>query len=593
MEDFVSVPASFQKWGISHPHYTGYAFKAGDKWKKVDWERYTMKVRRFARSAISDGLGRGEVVAVLAENRPEWVISDMGAMSAGGVSVGVYSTCSPKQVGYILRNCSARIAVVEGEQQLEKVLANVDDLPSLRRIVVMNPEYESEHDLVLNWSEFDELADQTTEAEFQQRMAGIAPDDVSSLVYTSGTTGPPKGVILSHRNLMATSIMGIQMVKRVTPEFKLISYLPLAHVAERGLSLLGPSLLGFAVYFAESLEKLPENLKEVRPQFFLGVPRLWEKMHAVVEPRFETLTGARRKLVFWALKQGRQATIQRMTGRQPGFVEGRKHRLARKLVHLPVLRQLGLDQVTTVITGAAPISVHLLEFFAGLGILIQEVYGLSESGGPVSFNRETATKFGTVGTAFDGAEIMIAEDGEVLAKGNNIFTGYVDDQAATQAVMKGDWFCTGDLGSIDDEGYLTITGRKKDLLITASGKNVSPTVIEEMITDCDLISEAVVVGDRRKFLSALLIVDENVARRSVGNESGGKVDVHGEQICELLQAHIDSVNENLSRAESIKKFVVLKRALQQSTGELTPTLKLVRRVIRKNFAAEIDSMYES
>lgn len=266
--------------------------------------------------------------------------------------------------------------------------------------------------------------------------------------------------------------------------------------------------------------------------------------------------------------------------------------MARKLVHLPVLRQLGLDQVTTVITGAAPISVHLLEFFAGLGILIQEVYGLSESGGPVAFNRETATKFGTVGTAFDGVEIKIADDGEIMARGDNIFRGYVGNEQATRAVMEGDWFCTGDLGSLDDEGYLTITGRKKDLLITASGKNVSPTSIEELIRDCDLIAEAVVVGDRRKFLAALLVVDEIVAGRSDDHENGD-VNPQSERIREQLQAHIDSVNQNLSRAESIKKFVVLKRSLQQSSGELTPTLKLVRGVIRENFAAEIESMYEA
>ena len=416
-------------------------------------------------------------------------------------------------------------------------------------------------------------------------MHALKPEGLAAFIYTSGTTGPPKGVMLSHHNLAWTAKAARDM-NGLTNSDVTLSYLPLSHIAEQMFTVHAPITTGGRVYFAESIEAVPENLKEVQPTLFFGVPRIWEKFHAGISGKLKLATGPKAKLVAWALKVGREANLR------PGGKKGLEYKLAQKLIFSKLKPAIGMARARICVSGAAPIAQEVLEFFASLDIIVLEVYGQSEDTGPTSFNMPDNYRFGSVGPAVPGVEVKIASDGEILVRGPNVFMGYYKEQAATDETLIDGWLHSGDLGEFR-EGFLYITGRKKDIIITAGGKNIAPKNIEASLKNHELINEAVVIGDRRKYLTVVVTLDPE-ATAAWAKERGIPLAGIGENptLRAEIQTAVDHVNTELARVEQVKKFKVLGRNLTVEDGELTPTLKVKRKKVYDHFADDIESMYE-
>ncbi|MBA3541937.1 MAG: long-chain fatty acid--CoA ligase, partial [Deltaproteobacteria bacterium] len=410
---------------------------------------------------------------------------------------------------------------------------------------------------------------------------------LATLIYTSGTTGPPKGVMLSHKNLAWTARTLIDIGGQRSNDV-MLSYLPLSHIAEQMTSIHMPATAGSTIYFAESIEKVPENLKEARPTVFFGVPRIWEKFHAALAGKFSQVTGTKRRLLDWSRGVCTKVNTLRDRGEQPGRLLGAQYAIAQKLVIRKLKTALGFDRVHELISGAAPIATDVLAFFASIDLPIHEIYGQSEDSGPTSCNLDGKTRLGTVGPPLPGLEVKIGEDGEILIRGPNVFLGYYKDPVATAESMRDGFLCSGDLGAFDKDGFLSITGRKKEIIITAGGKNIAPKNIEAAMKQSPLVGEAVVIGDRRKFLTLLVTLDEAVAR-TLAPES--QLLIAAPEILKAVQSQVDQVNQTLARVEQVKKFAILPKPFGIDTGELTPTMKIKRKTVALMYAKEIDAMY--
>ncbi|MFO7563297.1 MAG: long-chain fatty acid--CoA ligase [Enhygromyxa sp.] len=563
-----------------------YVRERGD-WRPTSYGDYAAEVERAARALISLGFAPGSNVAVLGFNRPEWAITVLAGMAAGGAAAGIYTTCSPPEVQYIVDHAEAPIVVVEDHGQWEKLLAELERLPKLRHVVLMKGAPGVDHELVMTWEEFMARADETPKSVIDERVAALEPEQLATLIYTSGTTGPPKGVMLSHHNIAWTASHAAE-TNKIGPQDTSLSYLPLAHIAEQTFTIFVPVTTGSQVYFAESIEKVPDNLKEVQPSVFFGVPRIWEKFHAGINAKLGQASPLKAKLVGWARRVGAAAAEQRSRGGQPS---GLAYTLASKLIFSKLKPAIGLGNARVCVSGAAPIAREVLEFFASLDVIVLEVYGQSEDSGPTSFNLPDRFRFGSVGPVFPGVEVEIAEDGEILVRGPNVFLGYYKDEAATAETLIDGWLHSGDLGELRD-GFLYITGRKKEIIITAGGKNVAPKNIEAALKNHALVNEAVVIGDRRKYLSALLTLDPDHSPAWARQRSIDPAKLHASaELKQDLEAYIEEMNKQFARVEQIKKFTVLPRNLSQEEGELTPTLKVKRKRVHENFAAEIEAMY--
>jgi long-chain acyl-CoA synthetase len=491
--------------------------------------------------------------------------------------------------------------LVENEAQWQKIEKKRRELPLLRYVVFMRggsasgtkaPASPDGGPKLLSWDDFLARGSSVQEKEVHARIDALEPSGLATLIYTSGTTGPPKAVMLTHDNLAWTA-RALLDVTKTAPGGRSLSYLPLSHIAEQQLTIHIPITGGSCVYFAESIDKLADNIKEVRPTLFFGVPRIWEKFHAAVSAKMAQTTGAKARIAAWARGVGSRVSALRCAGREPSGALAIEYALARRLVFTPLKQALGLDECEAMVSGAAPIGRDVLAFFASLDLVIQEVYGQSEDTGPTSFNLAGRTRIGSVGPALAGVEIKIGDDGEILVHGRNVFAGYLDDAAATKEALTDEgWLRSGDLGRIDEDGYLHITGRKKEIIITAGGKNITPKNIEELIKESPLVAEAVVIGDRRKFLTALVWLEPDRTRawmqeRGASGEPANNGDVRAE-----IQRVIDAANEKLAKVEQVKKFAIGHRPLGIDTGELTPTLKVKRSKVAAAFAGQIDAMYE-
>jgi len=586
-----TIPHRILDLAQSRPNQPAYYAKAGGEWRPTTWRQYVDEIRIAARAMISLGFERGDKVCVLGFNRPEWVIFDHAAMMAGGVAAGIYTTCSPDEVQYIVHHAEAKLVLVENEDQWKKIDARRADLPLVKQVVMMKGAAQVDDPLVLSWEAFCAKAEATPQTTLDERVDKIEQDELATLIYTSGTTGPPKGVMLSHRNLAWTAQCLVDLQGAEAGDCGL-SYLPLSHIAEQMVSIHGPATSGAAVYFAESIEKVADNIKEVQPTIFFGVPRIWEKFHAGVSAKLTQAAGAKKYLVAWTRMVCTEVNHRRAAGEMiPPLLEA-QYKLVKKLVLDKLKPALGMGRARFCVSGAAPIAADVLEFFASLDILIFEVYGQSEDTGPTTLNIPGRTRLGSVGPALPGVQVKIAEDGEILVKGPNVFLGYYKDPAATADTLVDGWLHSGDLGEIDRGGFLSITGRKKDIIITAGGKNIAPKNIEAAIKQSPLVSEAVVIGDRRKFLSALITLDEEAVTKLLPGGNGAAAKAHeSPAIRAELQRVIDDVNSTLARVEQVKKFTVLPRQFGIDTGELTPTLKVKRKIVNQNFAHEIEAMY--
>ena len=594
-----TIPARLQAQGRERPEATAYLTRKGGVWHRTSWKRYAEQVRQAARALLALGVQRGDTVCILGFNRPEWSIFDLAAMSLGAVPAGIYTTCSAEEVGYIIGHAASAVVLVEHAGQLAKVLERQSDLPQLRTIVLMDgaevPATLSadEAALVLTWQAFLTRGAEVQDAVILAAIAELEPDSLATLIYTSGTTGPPKGVMLSHRNLAWTGDLAGQIVD-LRDSDRVVSYLPLSHIAEQIFTLHGPATYGIQVWYAESLETVAETFKQARPTILFAVPRIWEKMHAGIFGRLAEVGPVKRRLFDWASSVGRQVAAIENDGKLVPQALQVQARLADRLIHSKVKAAIGLDRVRFAVSGAAPISAEVLEFMAGIGVVVREVYGQSEDTGPTTFNRPGRTRFGTVGPAIPGVEVRIAQDEEICVRGPNVFLGYYKDPVATAETLDGDgWLHSGDLGRFDSDGYLHITGRKKDILITAGGKNIAPKNIEAALKDDPLIGEAVVVGDRRKYLTALIYLEPDAAG-AFANEHGiaaAKL-ADDPKLQAVIQAAVDRCNQKFARVEHVRRFAVFATPLSVDSGELTPTLKVKRRVVYERYSQAIEAMYQ-
>ncbi len=584
-----SIPSRFFDQGRKQPELPAAHRRKDGAWQTLSWREYTDLARRIARALIALGVQQRQATCILGFNRVEWVTFAIGTQAAGGVPAGIYTTCSPGEVQYIIAHAEAAVVLVEDAVQFAKIAAERERLPGLRHVVLMQGAVVDDP-LALTWEQFLARGDAVPDAAVDERLRAIEPEDPATYIYTSGTTGPPKAVMLGHRTVLWTAGALAGLVT-YAPDDCLLSYLPLSHIAEQMLSVYIPITTGTHIYFAEALEKVPDNLKEVQPTVFFGVPRIWEKFHAAVRGRLAQVTGARKRLIEWAMGVARRVHAHKNRGEAPSTALALQYALAQRLVFRKLKTALGLGRVKYCSSGAAPIARDILEFFTGLDIVVYEVYGQSEDCAPTSINVPGHTRFGTVGRPLPGVEVRLAEDGEILVRGPNLFTGYYKDPAATAETLVDGWLHSGDLGSFDADGYLSITGRKKEIIITAGGKNIAPKNIEAALKNHPLVEEAVVIGDRRRFLPALPSPQGPAAAAWVARHRPHRPpDSHPELLAEL-ERWVEVVNRDFARVEHVRKFRVLPRSLTQEDGELTPTLKLKRRVIDRNWSDVIESMY--
>jgi long-chain acyl-CoA synthetase len=573
-------------------------FKEYGVWNRVSWGEYGAEVERVASALLAFGLRRRENVTILGDNRPEWLYCHIGIQAAGGATVGIYPTSAPEQIKYLLNHSEARLCFVENEEQLDKVLTVVDDT-RVERLVVWDAKglwgFADERVIFLD----DFLKQGKTFAEIhphavEERREEGRPDDTAMIIYTSGTTGPPKGAMLAH----ASILWGVRALSDVNPldeRDEVISYLPFAHVYENLISVFGAIANGYTVNFVESLDTLFQNLREVSPTYFASVPRVWEKLASTVELRMADSTWLKRTLYRLAVRIGRRHARLRYSAGGAGFGLEACYRLAYWGVLLPLKRRLGFDRTRIAVCGAAPASPELFEYYHALGVPLIEGYGMTESTGVISLNRVTAPRVGTVGEAIPGVEVALADDGEILTRGPHVFNGYFKDPELTAQTIDGDgWLHTGDVGAWED-GYLKIMDRKKDIIITAGGKNITPAYIENKLKFSPYIQDAVVIGDQRKYLVALILIDEdNVTKFAQDHRipftTFQDLTQNGEVI-RLIESEVDKVNNTLSQVESVKKVALLPRRFYEEEGDVTPTKKVKRRALESRYGELIASLY--
>lgn len=590
---FVAAPARFLATAQQRGAAPAYYERGDSAWQPTSWTSYAQQVQCTARALVALGVKPGEAVCILGFNRPEWVIMDLAAMMIGAVAAGIYWTSAASEVAYIIDHSRCAVLLVENEAQWAKVAERRDALPRVQRVVMMRGAT-ADDSWQISWNDFLALGEQKHQAEVQQRLAALGPDDLGTLIYTSGTTGAPKAVMLSHGNLAWTAVT-LSGAFDSAPTDRLISYLPLAHVAEQLGAIHNHVTVGYAVYFAQSIESLGEHLKEVHPTIFFGVPRVWEKMHAAIASKLAGATGVKAVLARWALTVGQRWHVTQLTGTSPGVWLRTQKALASRLILQKVQVALGLDQARLMISAAAPIAPENLRFFTGLDLLIREVYGQSEDCGPTSISLVGSTRIGAVGKPLAGTQVRIADDGEILVRGPHVFQGYMGRPEDTAQTLVAGWLHTGDLGRFDGDGYLYVTGRKKDLLITSGGKNISPANIEAELMNLPLVEHAVVCGDGRHFLSALLTLKPDVLKLLLA--AGGVSDVGGADACQHplvlaeLQKGIDAINQNQAHVAWIRKFSVLTEPLSIDTGALTATMKIKRKAVLERHRDVVEKMY--
>ena len=573
-------------------------FSAGERWAPITWSQMGVAVDRLAAYLLEESVTPGDHVAIWGGNRPEWHIADAAILSVRARPVPVYPTLSAEQAAYVLGHSEAAVAVVETPEVLERILSVRDRLAGCRRVVVMQGlDAPDAGGFAIPWAvalERGQAALELRRGEVTRLGAQARPEDIATLIYTSGTTGPPKAVQLTHRNILAT-MASISSIVSADADDRILSYLPLAHIAERMNSEFRSYVFGNATWFSRGIERLAEDLVEVRPTLFFGVPRIWEKMAARVGARLDAARGPRGALARWAAAQGRQALDARERGAGPGRLARRRLALADRLVLARLRATLGLDQARVLVSGAAPIDPEVLRRLGSLGLPVLEVYGQTEDTGATSMVRSGTLRIGTVGPPFPGVDLRIAEDGEILVRGDNVFAGYHKDPEATAEAMTEDGYLrTGDIGELDPDGSLRITDRKKDLIITAGGKNIAPAVIESALKRHPLVGNAVAIGDRRPYVSALLTLDADEARawaQARGLAGPGTAELVAEPaLREELQRHVDAVNAELSQVEQVKRWQLLD--VDFTPGEeLTPTLKVRRSVVAERHAAAIEANY--
>jgi long-chain acyl-CoA synthetase len=585
-----TLPAALLRHAAERPAAVALRRKHLGRWVETTWAEYAAQVAAVAAGLRALGVGPGDRVAVHAENRPEWLVVDLAVQGLGAQTVGIYPTSPAAEVEYLLRHSGARVLVAEDEEQLDKALSVRGRLPRLEHVVVIDPRGVRDVDDVRLYSELGGVDD----GEYAEAVAALDPASAAIVVYTSGTTGPPKGALISHANLM-TAADTFTGWFGAGPADELLSYLPLCHVAERLLSLGQGVRAGCVVNFGEGGATLTTDLRDVQPTAFLGVPRIWEKMLAGVEIRMNDASRLKRALYRACLARGRASAPRHMNG--TATRGDRFGAWVRDVLVFGALREkLGLSRVRIALSGAAPVAPQVLEWLWAIGVPVREGYGQTENTAVCTLTPLGEMRLGTVGVAMPGVELRIADDGEILTRSAAVFLGYLDDPAATAATVDAQgWLHTGDVGELDADGHLRIVDRKKDIIITAGGKNVSPSEIENRLKAHPYVREAVVVGDGRKYLTALLGVEGDTVgdwatRRGLAYTT--YADLSGKpEVVALIQKVVDEANAELAQVEQIKRFTLLAKELDHEDGELTATQKVKRAALASRFTTEIEAMY--
>ena len=505
----------------STPSDVAYRDKLTGTWRETTWAQYNTLAKRSAKALSKMGVGTGDVVTILGNNRPEWTLMLLGAMGVGGIGAGIYASNSAEEVSYIVNHSESKVILIEDKSQYDKLVTEWPKMPTLAHAVMMAGAERPDDDRVMSWEDFLASGDDVDDTVVSAGLDALTADQVGAFIYTSGTTGPPKAVMLTHENLAWTGDM-LATAAKIEKGDEVLSYLPLSHIAEQANTVHIPISVGSVVNYCHDGLQVAEYLKEVRPHVFFGVPRVWERFYAGIGARMAEAEGAKAKIAGWARGVGTKATAQRNAGTEPGGLLAVQDKIADKLVFSKLKAALGLDRCKVYISGAAPASLEILEFMGSLGIPICEIYGQSEGTGPTSSNLPGAVKFGSVGRPLPGVEVKLGPDDEILFRGKNVFPGYSKDQAATDECLIDGWLYSGDLGSLDSDNYLTITGRKKDIIITSGGKNVAPKNIEGALTALELVGHAVCIGEQQRYLTALITLEPEAAKR-FADANGGQI----------------------------------------------------------------------
>jgi len=577
-----------------------YYYKKNNDWIGIKGSDVRATVRNIASGLRSIDIGLGDNVAILSTNSPRWAMSDFGVICNGSATVTVYPTLLPAQIEYILNNSDSKAVFVENQDQLDKINDIRENLTTLKHIVVMDDSLSGEAEGVSNFIDFLDMGQKYEEKNsfsLSEISSQIKEDDLLTIIYTSGTTGNPKGVMLTHKNLISNVIATINMADlKSSDNHSFLSFLPLSHVLERMTGHFTGFALGCTVYYAESIETVADNLGETNPSIVVSVPRLFEKMYNKINDGLKTAPSIRRKIFKWAYSVGEQTAHIRDKSTLTGLMKI-KFNLANKLVYSKVRGRLG-GNIRFFVSGGAPLSKEVAEFFSYLNITILEGYGLTETSPVLTSNTETDLRFGTVGKPIFNVEIKIADDGEILAKGPNIMKGYYkNDEATAKSIDSEGWFCTGDIGEFDDDGFLKITDRKKSLIVTSGGKNIAPAPLENALITSVYIEQVVAVGDKRNYISALITPNFEALEgylKSKGHEGLSPSDMTAHQeTTDLFTSEVESRMGSFPNYEKIKKFTVCDRLFELERGEITPSLKIKRKIVTENFKEAIDAMYDN
>lgn len=568
-------------------------------WQSLTWDQYYAKARAFGLALADLGIQRGQVIAVLAENRPEWLIADLGAQCMGIVGNGVYPTSSPEQLKHILSDSGTRLLVVENQEQLDKALAVRGDCPELMRILVLDREglrglSDPGVGFFDDFLSHGETLAATRAADFEAAIDAGKAGDLAFLVYTSGTTGAPKGAMIANSNVVFQLNKATEYLD-ARPGDKSLSFLPLCHIAERMASAFNPLAVGLIVHFPENAGTVMNDLREVAPHVVFAPPRFWEKMHSAVDLAMRDAIAPARWAYRTALVKGAPRVAAMLEGRPPPAI-GPAEAILRKIAFGNIRAFLGLTNCRTALTGAAPVPPDLIRWFLSIGVELREAFGMTETCGFASATPPGAIRLGWAGTPARGTEMRIGEQGEILIRGANVFAGYWNAPAKTAETITPDgWLRTGDVGEISDQGYLAIRDRLKDILITAGGKNITPTQIESQLKFSPYITDAVVIGEGRRYLTALVMIDHEHVARHAQEQAIPYTDfaslTRAPQVVALIREQIEAVNPRLARVEQIKDFRIIDQLLTPEDEELTPTMKLKRKVVAAKYAALIDGMY--
>jgi long-chain acyl-CoA synthetase len=569
---------------------------AGGEWRSYTWNEYRERVREAALGFHALGVKPRSFGVIMARNRPEYVIADLGLVHAGVTPVGLYNTLAPEQISYIANHCDAKIAVVEDPSFLERFQAVRAELPQIERVVLL--EGKSDDPWTITWDELlasGRAANARDPSVFDGLWQGVKPDDTLTLIYTSGTTGPPKGVIDTHRSSLWV-LQALSGVVSTSEQDLIVSYLPLAHAADRFLNYYAAIASGHTVAFCPEITQIMQVVAETRPTVFGGVPRIWEKLHAGLTSAISKEPDeGRRNMVLGALEVGRAVVALEQRG-EPIPPELAQKRAMVEPIFAAIRGRIGLDRARYTVTGAAPTPREVLEFFHAIGLKVADVWGMSELGVVGTRNPPDRIKIGSIGVPLPGVEARLAPDGELQVRGGMVMRGYYKEPAKTAETIDADgWLATGDIATVDADGYYTIVDRKKELIITAGGKNISPANLEALLKASSLIGQACVIGDNRSYLTALIVLDGQVApvwaaAQGIAARSIAELAVNPQVQAEVARA-VAAVNERVSRVESIRKWTILPTEWTAESAELTPTLKLKRRVIHERYANEIAAMY--